>query len=560
MNKDVIYIEPEDDITDIISSLKTAKQKVVALVPPQKTGVLSSAVNIKLIARTAKSLNKSVVIVTSEPALVKLALFANLPVAKTLQSRPMIPTEAQVAAVKEELIVAEAKSKEKLAPDDALEATTPKDHPVTKSSDGKNPETITSRELKSSKKSKKSIPDFKKYQKFVVLGSALLVLLGGFLYWALAIAPAVSIAVEVRATAQNFSENVSFTSKNQEEDVGTGKFFLEEHKYSTKSEIEFEATGQKDIGDPAKGELTIYAYLSISKPSSITVPAGSIFTANQLNFTTDQKVDFSLTSTSLSGLAQCENKDSENFAAVGCLKSKTVKVTATQPGTSANLEPLQASSWSNKLGLGLKSYNKQKFSGGSSKMVTVVQESDIKKATEKLDSESETSGKTKLFEQVPNTVLLIESSFKRTNADPVSIPKLGEVLEEGKKAKLESASIFSVYSVDRVRLEEFIKNTSKPKLGHDQKIYSIGKPFFERFLKDEKGNFSAKLKTTIQVGPEVTEQIIMERSRGRKIGEVQHLIKSINGVSTVNIDPAYFWVNSVPNDPNKVKINLKVEE
>ena len=45
MNKDVIYIEPEDDITDIISRIKSSKQKVVALVPPKKLGIMRSAVN-----------------------------------------------------------------------------------------------------------------------------------------------------------------------------------------------------------------------------------------------------------------------------------------------------------------------------------------------------------------------------------------------------------------------------------------------------------------------------------------------------------------------------------
>ena len=93
MNKDVIYIEPEDDITDIISKLKGSKQKVVALVPPKKAGVLRSAVNTKLIAKTAKNSEKAVVIVTTDPSLVKLSAIAGIPVAETLQSRPKLPSD-----------------------------------------------------------------------------------------------------------------------------------------------------------------------------------------------------------------------------------------------------------------------------------------------------------------------------------------------------------------------------------------------------------------------------------------------------------------------------------
>ena len=55
MNKDVIYIEPEDDITDIITKIENSKEKIVALVPPKKAGVFRSAVNIKLMAEDSSA-------------------------------------------------------------------------------------------------------------------------------------------------------------------------------------------------------------------------------------------------------------------------------------------------------------------------------------------------------------------------------------------------------------------------------------------------------------------------------------------------------------------------
>ena len=53
MNKETIYIEPENDITDIIAKIENAKEKIIALVPPKKAGVFRSVVNIKLIAKSA---------------------------------------------------------------------------------------------------------------------------------------------------------------------------------------------------------------------------------------------------------------------------------------------------------------------------------------------------------------------------------------------------------------------------------------------------------------------------------------------------------------------------
>ena len=82
MNKDVIYIEPEDDITDIILKIENSKEKIVAIVPPKKAGVFRSVVNIKLIAKTGTTSEKTIVLVTVDPSIIKLAAAAKIPVAK----------------------------------------------------------------------------------------------------------------------------------------------------------------------------------------------------------------------------------------------------------------------------------------------------------------------------------------------------------------------------------------------------------------------------------------------------------------------------------------------
>ena len=93
MNKDVLYIEPEDDITDIITKIEKSKEKIIALVPPKKAGVFRSVVNIKLINKAGKSAEKTIVLVTTDPSIVKLAAATKLPVTKDLQTAPVIPKE-----------------------------------------------------------------------------------------------------------------------------------------------------------------------------------------------------------------------------------------------------------------------------------------------------------------------------------------------------------------------------------------------------------------------------------------------------------------------------------
>ena len=91
MNKDVIYIDGDDDITAIIGKVKASKEKVVALVPPKRIGVLQSAVNLRLLQRAAGSGQKHLVLITNNQALMALAASAKLPVAKNAQSKPEIP-------------------------------------------------------------------------------------------------------------------------------------------------------------------------------------------------------------------------------------------------------------------------------------------------------------------------------------------------------------------------------------------------------------------------------------------------------------------------------------
>ena len=82
MQKDVIYIDVEDDITAIISKMKASQSEIVALVPPKRIGAIQSAVNLKLVQRAAERANKHLVIISNNAALAALAGAANIPVAK----------------------------------------------------------------------------------------------------------------------------------------------------------------------------------------------------------------------------------------------------------------------------------------------------------------------------------------------------------------------------------------------------------------------------------------------------------------------------------------------
>lgn len=565
MNKDVIYIEPEDDITDIISKLRASKSKVVALVPPKKIGVLRSAVNTKLIAKAAKSAEKVAVIVTTDSALIKLSATAGIPVAKSLSSRPKLPSEITEEDEKPAKVI-EEKAAEKST---EIKSEEIEEKPAEKPAE--KPSKKDKKDKKKDKEDKSDLPFFKRYKKWIIIGSAgfvFLILLG---IWAFAIAPAATINVQIRTTSNNFSEAVSFTTNNGAASAKDGKFLLETKDYKQENAVTFEATGKKDVGEKAKGLITIEVY--VGEPgASVSVPAGTNFTNNGMTFSATEgaAVTWEDQDSKTATISQCENSGEidpsdltritkpENYK--GCLLTAKMDVVATESGDKFNISPT-SSGWTTSFGGAYKSiYNKSSFTGGTSKMVTIVQQSDIVSAQAALAAKVTGDGKSKLMASIPNDLMPIESTYKEEAGEATAAPAVGEEVGSGVTPKLTSTTTYTILTLDKKDLVNFVEEKTKATLAADQKIYETTDPFLERFTEDGNGGYNARLKATTKVGPTVTESEILEKAKGRKIGELQSQLKSINGVSSCKVDPSFFWVTTIPNDANKITVNLEVEK
>lgn len=577
MNKDIYYIEPEDDITDIINHLKSSKQKVIALVPPKKLSVMRSAINLKLIAKTAKNLDKAVVIVTLDPVLMKLAAVSGLPFAKNLQSRPVLPSEYKDAPVSSKPSLKDQSINEvdevvEESEQDAPQSSKPADTQTAKKVETKNvqkgnstlankskvhqAEELDSNEFEqdsdeNNEKTIKKIPAFDSLRKWIILGVALLIVLviGGI--WAFVLAPAAKIMVKIKTTPDNFSENITLVTAADQSNNKEGKILLESESLEKESSIEFEATGERNDGEKASGKLTLTANFSFStssaspsNPDRISVPIGSAFAKGNLNYLTIANTDFSWDGSTTSCTVRTTNT---------CQIRKTVDVVAFEGGTRFNIDPA-ASGWQSSVEK-VDAFNSSAFTGGTDKIVKIVTASDVEKAKNQASQIDE--GKDELFTKVKETELKIDASYKKTLGDAVPSPAVGEVAAEG-KAKLLAKITYKVNVLDKSAVEEYIRTLVSSRLGEDQKIYEIGSLFIERF--QENNTASAKLKAIVKTGPEVTEKTVLDKSLGKKIGEVTTLIKSINGVSEVKVDTSFPWVRSIPEDINKVSVTITIEE
>ncbi len=553
MNKDVIYIEPEDDITDIILKIENSKEKIVAIVPPKKAGVFRSVVNIKLIAKTGTTSEKTIVLVTVDPSIIKLAAAAKIPVAKNLQSAPEVPdvsANEETASVDKEELVEE--------PDEEVDAEEEKEEPEKEEEDEEEEEEEEKPEKKPAKKAKsksgnKFINWIKDHKKLSIAAGVCCLGLILFLVWAFTIAPGANIVVAIKTDQKNFSENVTFTDNLSSENAKDGIFYLEQKKIDMPQEVEFEATGKKNLGEKASGSVIIRH--KFTTDGSYPIEA---LTINGLKFIVTPSASMSWDGKKVT---ECDNYDNNLgpddvipwLEKNGCVKTVKVNVVAAEPGTSYNIEP--SCNWVALSGVG--GCSEAAMTGGTDNEITVVQQSDIIKAQNELKSSSEEEIKTKLYDTIDDNYYIIDASFEQSSTATTSTPAVDEEVKEGVKPSLKMTTTASVYVIDKVKLEEYIEE--KANLEDDQKIYETKDIYIENISQIKNGSTN-KLKAQYFVGPKITEGELFDKIRGRGLGDAQREIREIYGVSDVKIEQSYPWVMTIPDDPNKVSIEFEVKD
>ncbi len=529
MNKDVIYIDVDDDVTAIIGKIKKAKEKIVAIVPPKRAGALQSAVNLRLLERMAKTDKKKLVLITSNPALVALAANAQIPVAKNLQSKPEL---AEIPAI----IVDDG--------DDIIDGSELPvgDHAKTvKVKDGTKPvasdvrsEAIDSTDLEidgeavsaaavvaktAPKKSKNrpKIPNFDSFRKKLFFGIAGGVGLIVLLIWMFVFAPAATVIITASTTPQPISATVKLGG-TAATDFKTGVVSSIVQSEQENATVEFEATGSKDVGEKATGTLKV----SKLTPTAYGVPAGTKFTSsNGVAFSTN-------TAATVPASTPC-------FPSY-CAQSVNIDVTAVDSGTSSNGITGNASGPD-----GLSGVFQGATSGGTTKIAKVVSEDDYDRALGQLIGQSTDDKKAALIKKFSADSIVIESSFTVDRSDATSTPAVNGEAADG-KATLSVPTTYTLQAVAKTELDLYLKASLNSKIDpNTQKLYSTGidKATISNFQKAEDGSMTATVNATGNVGPKINEEDIKNQVKGKKYGEVQQSLEAQDGIKEVDVQFSY---------------------
>lgn len=552
MNKDVIYIDVDDDVTAIIGKIKKSKEKIVAIVPPKRAGTLQSAVNLRLLDRMAKAEKKNLVLVTNNHALIALAANAKIPVAKNLQSKPEIAEIPALSVDDDDDIIdgnqlpvgehAKGSVPVKDSTDDGPSREDAIDMIDVEEPDGSSRRvslkgaaaTGVSAKVAAAK-SKVKIPNFDAFRKrlFLIIGGGVLLTAG--LIWAFVFAPAATVIITARTSPAPVSSTVTLSTTDATDFSKSivKSVVVQEKKDAT---VEFDATGQKDLGEKATGTVRF----STNNISSLgTIPAGTKLTSSSgAVFTTDEAVTLTIS----------------NYT------GQNVGMTAVDAGTASNGATGSMSGAPTGVSAAIVG---GATSGGTSRIVKVVSADDIERARGQIIGQDTNTEKQALINKLVNDEKVIDSSFVIERADPVSSPAVNQEAPASGKATLTVSTTYAITAIAKTDLEQYLRESLKKQLDSEatQQIFDNGVDNAQLGNYRKEGDtVTISIAANGQIGPKIDESDIKNRVKGKIYGDAQSAVESINGIDSVDVEFSFFWVRSVPNDTNKITIEFQLED
>lgn len=550
MAKDVIYIDSDDEIAAVTSKVSSSKESVVALVLPKRCPLLQSSVNMKILNRAANASSKQIVLVTSEPGILKLAGLAGVFVAGTLQSKPYVP-EAEKALPKENHIeeITDESSSDELAENTIPEQTEAKNVKPAKESQSSNSKNSKKSKDKTKKDSKLKVPNFDSFRtRLFLIGGGIFALIVIFIL-AFYVLPKAKITIVSETQSVKVATDIEANPKATSDNVESKEFILKTSTIDKSDSKKTAATGQRNDGTKATGKITVY---NCDFKDGFTIPAGSTFTTGfsggTASFVTSDAVIVPGFTSSSASSCKLNSPYSGSGKAVA-------SVTAVNPGSQYNLSSNRTytvpgiSDVNDVVAVG------DAMGGGQDKITKIVSAEDCDKA--KNDVQSAISGGdyqkqlTAEFEKKG-----IFPSIDTFSAKTVSVSCSPQPGNPGEEVTATAKMQFTMSGVDSKALGQLVDNSALAQTGPNQTVVNNGLSDATLTLKQTKsgGTQVFTLDTTAEVAVKQDPEAIASQVKGKNARQTAEIIKSINGVKDVKVDYSPFWVSKTPTNTKKIQI------
>lgn len=567
-NKDVIYIDIDDEITGIIDKVRSSRHQIVALVLPKRATTLQSIVNIKLLKRTADEAKKHVVLITSEEGLLPLAGSVGMFVARNLQSKPEIPSAPEVPDgdandAKEAIDLSEGEDDEpKLdsnkpvgelagaagigaaagaaaARDDDEEIELDNTDNESEKPDSSEDSSKKSKKSKNAKNKKLKVPNFERFRIWMIIGALAIVIFIVLLWLSFTVLPKATITIQTNSQSVNTNEQVTLSSNATSVDT-SGSIVPAQASQTQKTYTgTVNTTGQQNNGQTATGSVNMTAQECsppFSSPSPI--PSGTGLSGNGLTFITQQSTTFS----------NHANFDGKCFDFPA---NSATSVSAQSAGSKYNLSSADftVSGATNVTATGT-------TSGGTDNIVQVVAQADISNAQSKINTD-DNAVKNQLESDLESQGLYpIPATFNSSTPNTSNSAAVGAPANQ---VTVTESITYTMYGAKRTDLQQIIAANVDTQIDTSkQKILDYGLSSAQFSVADQGANsVVVNMQVSSLAGSALNVTQIKQQSAGEKPGTAESTIKSYPGVTNVSVGLSPFFVSSIPKNTNKITVKIE---
>jgi hypothetical protein len=275
-----------------------------------------------------------------------------------------------------------------------------------------------------------------------------------------------------------------------------------------------DATGKKEVGNKAKGTLTLFN----SDDSKKTLPEGTVITSgNNLDFVLDKEISIA----SASG---------DIFSGI---KSGTAQaaVTAKEIGTEFNLPSNTKFTVGKQSTLAAK--NDNAFSGGSKKTVTVVSKKDTDRLVADLPKGLEAKAREDLQKKIGTDVVLIPVFTDRKLEKPTFDKKVDE---EAKSVKLTANVTFQTVSYKKDELTQYAQVKLKNKFSQDVTIPEKSiKTELKNIKVTDDEDITADASINAGILPKLDREQLIRDITGKSFAEAEVILRDVPQVKSASL-------------------------
>lgn len=608
---EIIYLETDEEITSVIDRLRKSKQKCLALVIPRGGTLAQSIVNLKLLKKSANELGKEISLVSNDRVSRNLASQIGLTVySKTQEAEKAGPIEKKVVPTKEEKgdfkvnsyygKESETEEEDSLAADETEkdevedDFNEPDDDSVSDGDDNEDePKKIEKEEIEKSYKEpeeetkpkedrkptrneeaapkgvsasahgkedgarsgggdiKKPMSRNKKIVIGIISGCVLLLLAVAYIFL-----PFASAKVLVKTEDLNVSETVVISPIVTA--VDREKLVIPATKVEIEKEISktYKSTGTKEMGEKATGKITV----SNNYDGNVqNIPAGSKFVSGAKTFVSLSAVD-------LPGITDCKFVAGSLSCNIG---KADVNVEAESTGETYNLGPSDfvITTLPPAKQNAIKGHSVSAMTGGTTKTINVVSDTDFKNAEADLTKSITDLGKTELAAKAKDEKLeIVEAKIESELLSKEASKNINDEADSfDYRVKMKLTVI--AYNIEDIR--NVLIASAERTLAIDKML--IGQDKFEataEFVGDvkvaeegtESGALEVKGSLKGKTGQKISDKQIKDQVKNKKYAEAKTIIEKYDRVESVNLQ---IWPSSIARVPmitSRIKVTFDYAE